>query len=124
MKIDQKVTEKIKEYYLMGYSYEEMASMLNISVGSISLKIKVMAQNGEVERHSREVIRINEDGTYYCSLGTCHKCEYGTSKSHTECNYMLRTHKMRGCDPTKCDKFVEFKGRRKKLEGDDEYEDY
>ena len=98
--------ERIKYWYSMGFTYEEIAVMANISKATVTRYISEFIGKGEITRRQRNEITRNDDGTYYCNTGTCRSCVYGAKKSTTECNYMIKTGHRRGCSPRACDKFI------------------
>lgn len=121
------INEKIKEMYFAGKYLDEMRKEIGLNEGTISKRIARMKEAGELPERRRLPKRIKKytisrpakntekdfipDGvTVNCTLAVSKKCRFGICEGQSVwdglCNYSLVTHKMRGCDPCECYKFI------------------
>ena len=120
---DKEKVEKIIGYWNKGYTYGEIANILNISRSATATVIRQLINIGAIKGRKRTLEPSSLiPGTVNCTTAVAHKCIYGAGYHQSTfeglCNYILCEGKSRGCSHKACDKFQTGKKKLPTLSDD------
>ena len=113
---DPELVKQVITLYIEGYTYREIAKIINVSKAGLCNMMHALIQEGvlvsrkQLKKMSPKELEWKQPpGTVKCNLGVSRRCIYGASWTASSegplCNYILCTGHMRGCPANACDKF-------------------